>query len=102
MEPLGASTKQSVGSGGGSILSCCPCIPHGHERALKEEEKDICTNFPTFLFDQRHKDGHRTGIAVFNVMVQQALLLSNNNKLKQLMDLNKTRSKKIGFSTQIE
>jgi len=24
---------------GGSILSCCPRNPHGHERALKEEEK---------------------------------------------------------------
>jgi len=24
---------------GGSILSCCPHNPHGHERALKEEEK---------------------------------------------------------------
>jgi len=23
---------------GSSILSCCPCNPHGHERALKEEE----------------------------------------------------------------
>jgi len=23
---------------GGSILSCCPRNPHGHERALKEEE----------------------------------------------------------------
>jgi len=22
----------------GSILSCCPRNPHGHERALKEEE----------------------------------------------------------------
>jgi len=26
---------------GGSILSCCPRNPHGHERALKEEEEDI-------------------------------------------------------------
>jgi len=25
---------------GGSILSCCPRNPHGHERALKEEEED--------------------------------------------------------------
>jgi len=24
---------------GGSILSCCSRNPHGHERALKEEEK---------------------------------------------------------------
>jgi len=24
---------------GGSILSCCPHNPHGHERALKEEEE---------------------------------------------------------------
>jgi len=24
---------------GGSILSCCPRNPHGHERALKEEEE---------------------------------------------------------------
>jgi len=24
---------------GGSILSCCPSNPHGHERALKEEEE---------------------------------------------------------------
>jgi len=23
---------------GGSILSCCPRNPHGHERALKEKE----------------------------------------------------------------
>jgi len=23
---------------GGSILSCCPRNPHGHERALKEED----------------------------------------------------------------
>jgi len=23
---------------GGSILSCCPRNPHGHKRALKEEE----------------------------------------------------------------
>jgi len=38
MEPLGASTKRNVGSGGGSILSCCPRNPHGHERALKEEQ----------------------------------------------------------------
>jgi len=37
MEPLGASTKRNVGSGGGSILSCCPRNPHGHERALKED-----------------------------------------------------------------
>jgi len=26
---------------GGSILSCCPRNPHGHERALKEEEDPI-------------------------------------------------------------
>jgi len=26
---------------GGSILSCCPRNPHGHERALKEEEINI-------------------------------------------------------------
>jgi len=40
MEPLGASTKRNVGSVmcGDSILSCCPRNPHGHERALKEEE----------------------------------------------------------------
>jgi len=25
---------------GGSILSCCPRNPHGHERALKEEEEE--------------------------------------------------------------
>jgi len=25
---------------GGSILSCCPRNPHGHERILKEEEAD--------------------------------------------------------------
>jgi len=25
---------------GNSILSCCPHNPHGHEQALKEEEKD--------------------------------------------------------------
>jgi len=25
---------------GGSILSCCPRNPHGHERALKEEEDE--------------------------------------------------------------
>jgi len=25
---------------GGSTLSCCPRNPHGHERALKEEEKE--------------------------------------------------------------
>jgi len=25
---------------GGLILSCCPRNPHGHERALKEEEED--------------------------------------------------------------
>jgi len=25
---------------GGSVLSCCPRNPHGHERALKEEEED--------------------------------------------------------------
>jgi len=37
MELLGASTKRNVESGGGSILSCCPHNPHGHERALKEE-----------------------------------------------------------------
>jgi len=24
---------------GGLILSCCPRNPHGHERALKEEEE---------------------------------------------------------------
>jgi len=42
---LGASTKRNIGSDGepccvgGSILSCCPRNPHGHERALKEEEK---------------------------------------------------------------
>jgi len=38
MEPFGASTKQNVGSGGGSILSCCSRNPQGHERALKEED----------------------------------------------------------------
>jgi len=26
---------------GGSILSCCPRNPHGHERALKEEKEDF-------------------------------------------------------------
>jgi len=26
---------------GGSILSCCPRNPHGHERALKEEEINL-------------------------------------------------------------
>jgi len=26
---------------GGSILSCCPRNPHGHERALKEEDEDF-------------------------------------------------------------
>jgi len=26
---------------GGLILSCCPRNPHGHERALKEEEEYI-------------------------------------------------------------
>jgi len=26
---------------GGSILSCCPRNPHGHERALKEEEDEL-------------------------------------------------------------
>jgi len=32
---------------GGSILSCCPCNPHGHERALKEEEEDyLCALHP--------------------------------------------------------
>jgi len=31
MEPLGASTERNVGSGGGSILSCCPRNPHGYE-----------------------------------------------------------------------
>jgi len=25
---------------GGSILSCCPRNPYGHERALKEEEEE--------------------------------------------------------------
>jgi len=25
---------------GGSILSCCPRKPHGHERDLKEKEED--------------------------------------------------------------
>jgi len=25
----------------GSILSCCPRNPHGHERALKEEEEVV-------------------------------------------------------------
>jgi len=24
---------------GSSILNCCPCNPHGHERALKEVER---------------------------------------------------------------
>jgi len=38
MEPLGASTKRNVGSGDGPILSCFPRNPHGHERALKEED----------------------------------------------------------------
>jgi len=28
----------------GSILSCCPCKPHGHERVLKKEEEDITKN----------------------------------------------------------
>jgi len=27
---------------GGLILSCCPRNPHGHERALKEEEVGKC------------------------------------------------------------
>jgi len=26
---------------GGSILSCCPRNPYGHERALKEEEDNF-------------------------------------------------------------
>jgi len=30
---------------GGSILSCCPRNPHGHERALKEEEVHCCGSF---------------------------------------------------------
>jgi len=30
---------------GGSILSCCPRNPHGHERALKEEEEEEIHNF---------------------------------------------------------
>jgi len=35
---------------GGSILSCCPRNPHGHERALKEEE-DHCQ---TKIFSQSY------------------------------------------------
>jgi len=44
MEPLEASTKRNVGSGGGSILSCCPRNPHGHERALKEGDARFDNN----------------------------------------------------------
>jgi len=29
---------------GGSILSCCPRNPHGHERTLKEEEEEELTS----------------------------------------------------------
>jgi len=40
MEPLGASAKRNVGSGGGLNLSCCSRNPHGNERALKVEEEE--------------------------------------------------------------
>jgi len=33
---------------GGSILSCCPRNPHGHERALKEEEEEENLNTQDF------------------------------------------------------
>jgi len=38
---------------GGSILSCCPRNPHGHERALKEEEEK--DNLRTVLEWERGK-----------------------------------------------
>jgi len=40
---------------GGSILSCCPRNPHGHERALKEEEKILFIYF-IFVLKVRLKD----------------------------------------------
>jgi len=38
---------------GGSILSCCPRNPHGHERALKEEEEGEEKIKCTLAWDQR-------------------------------------------------
>jgi len=34
---------------GSSILSCCPRNPHGHERALKEEEGYTALLIQAFL-----------------------------------------------------
>jgi len=49
---------------GGSILSCCPCNSHEHERALKEKDEGLGLVIHLFVKEPQLKDNEVT-FAVF-------------------------------------
>jgi len=76
---------------GGSILSCCPRNPHGHDRTLKEEE-DYVQHLPT-LFSVFFRINHFQQAFVFTteinchyrfviVCTKNAAMITNSETLK--------------------